>query len=490
MSRTLLAGALLLAVGACAPAARAPLPAGGAVVADGTPPAEYPTAAPAVGEAQSLTLPRAVERQLPNGLRVLYVQRPQLPIVQALLVTGGGTTNDPAAIPGLASFTAELLDEGAGGRDALALADAVEQLGASLGTGADWEGGQVSLQVLRPRLPEALRLMADVAFRPDFPEAEIRRIRDERLTNLARARDLPGAIAANAFSTLVFGADHPYGRSSSTESLRRIDRAALVDFHRRHYTPVGATLVLVGDVDESVHAMVEQAFGPWTGAAESAVVAPAPPAPAATRIFLVDKPGAVQSEVRIGHPGAARGTDDFYALQVLNVILGGSFTSRLNQNLRETHGYSYGAGSAFGLRRGVGPFVAQAAVVATRTDSSLVQFFHELNRIRDQAVPADELERAKGFITLGLPRSFETNAQIAGRLADLVTHDLPLDYYDSYVQRINAVTAADLQRVARQYLQPDRSVVVVVGDRETVEEGIRGLGLAPVELRPLEEFVR
>lgn len=486
MNRRLLAFASLAALAACAPAP--PAPAAGPAAARPGP--EYPTTAPEVGPAPALRLPTPTRRTLANGMTVLYVPMKELPLVQATLVTRGGISDDPAALPGLASFTAEMLDEGAGGRSALELADAFEQLGASLSTSAGWDAAQIGMGVLRSRFADALPLLADVAMRPDFPEHEVRRIRDERLTELARARDEARIIASNAFASLVYGADHPYGRATTSEATRRIDRAALAEFHRRYYRPGNTTLILVGDVDDSLHPVVERAFGAWSAGAAAAPVAPRPPQLGSTRIYLIDKPGAPQSEIRIGHPAVARDNPDFYALQVLNTILGGAFTSRLNQNLRETHGYTYGAGSSFAARRGEGPFLASSAVVTQKTDSALIEFFRELNRIRDEAVPADELERAKRYIALGLPQGFETTGQVAGRLAELVVYDLPLDYYDSYVQRILAVTAADVQRVARQYVRPDRATVVVVGDRQAIEPGLRALPLGPVELRAVDEFVR
>lgn len=475
-----------LGLGACAPAP-APLPQPAPAPA---PAAAFPTTPPALGPAPSLTLPAPVRRTLPNGLEVLYIRHGSVPMVQATLVTRGGITDDPARLPGLASFTAEMLDEGAGGRGALELAGELELLGANLSTGAGWDGAQINLGVLRSRLPEALRIMADVAFRPDFPEAEVRRIRDERLTELTRGRDEARVIAANAFSSVLYGSEHPYGRLTTTEGVRRIDRRTLVDFHRGHYRPTGATLLLVGDVDDSLHPIVEQAFGGWTGQAPAARTLAQAALPGETRIYLIDRPGAAQSEIRIGHPGVARDNPDFFPLQVLNTLLGGSFTSRLMQNLRETHAYTYGAGSSFAMRRGAGPFMATSAVVTAKTDSAVIEFFREINRIRDESVPADELERAKQYIALGLPQSFETSAQVASRMAELRLYGLPMDYYNGYVQQVMAVTPADVQRVANQYLQPGRAHVVVVGDRSTIEEGLRALGMGQVEIRNVDEFVR
>lgn len=485
MNRSPLLLLLLIFAGACAPAVPVAIPPAGAGSAEA-----YPTTPPQPGPAPVFSMETPVERTLSNGLRVIYVPRHQLPLIDAVLVTRGGVMDDPAQQTGLASFTAAMLDEGADGLSALELAEAVEQLGATLRTGAGWDAAQVSLRVLREELPRALELMADVTFRPDFPEAEIERLRDERLTALARARDDAAVIAGNAFSELVFGPEHPYGRLTTQESIRRIDRAALRQFHSRFYRPADAALVLVGDIGPEDHALIEEIFGAWENAPVPAAVIPAVAELPATQIVLLDKPGAPQSEIRIGHPGVARDNPDFYALQVLNTLLGGSFTSRLNQNLRETHGYTYGASSGFGMRLGRGPFIAAAAVVTEKTDSAVIEFFRELNRIREEPIPQDELERTKQYVALRLPQQLETTGQIAGRVAELATYDLPLDYYDSYVQRIMAVTAADVERVAREYLHPARAVVVIVGDRQTVEPGLRALaGIGPVDIREVEEFV-
>ena len=453
--------------------------------------AAFPTTPPVPGPAPSLTLPAPERRTLPNGLEVVYVRHGALPVVHATLVVPAGSAADPAGAPGLAVFTAGMLDEGAGGRSALDLAGELELLGAALSTGAGVDAAQLDLHVLSDRLPAALALLADIAARPDFPEAEVQRVREERLTELARARDEPRIIAGNAFSALVYGDAHPYGRLPAVESTRRMDRAALDGFHRRHYRPAGSTLILVGDVDpEALHPVVERAFGGWSGTTAPPPALPGAPAPERTTLYLVDKPGAAQSEIRIGHVGVPRSHPDYFPLVVLNTVLGGSFTSRLNTNLREVHGYAYGAGSSFSFRRGAGPFTASSAVFTAKTDSAVIEFFRELRRIREEAVPADELERAKRYVALGLPRRFETTADVAAQVAELEVHGLSLDLYNDYVARVLAVTPADVRRVAGEYLRPDRAVVVVVGDLQQIEPRLRLLDLGPVELRESTEFVK
>jgi predicted Zn-dependent peptidase len=453
----------------------------------------FPTTPPRPQGEPRIDLPEPVRMELPNGLKVMYVRQAELPVVSAVLVTrGAGSADEPAELPGLASFTANMLDEGAAGMDALQLADALDLLGASLSTGSGTDAAQTSLYVLRQNFPRALQLMADVVIRPDFPEREVSRLRDERLTALARARDEATTIANNAFASLVYGGQHPYGRFPVAESTQGLDRARVQAFHASRFGPRNSTLILVGDVDPAqMQPLIAQAFGGWTSQSPMQLGEP-PVAPTIGRtiVYLIDKPGAAQSEIRIGHPGVARSNPDYYALLVMNTMLGGTFTSRLNTNLRETHGWSYGARSTYSMLRGAGPFTAAAGVQTNATDSALVEFFREINRIRTEPVGADELQKIKNFVALRLPDQLETTQDVAGQLATLETYGLNSSFYDDYVQRIMAVSAEDLRRVANTYVRPENSVVVIVGDRSVVEAGIRAANIGPVEIREVTEFVR
>ncbi len=452
--------------------------------------ADFPTTPPVPGPVPSLEIPLPAERTLPNGLKVLYIPHGTLPVVHATLVTRGGIADDPADLAGLAAFTAEMLDEGAAGMSSLELASALELLGANLSTNANVDAATINLHVLRENFPEALRLMADVAVRPDFPAAEIDRLKEEQLTALSRARDEARIVARRAFSSLVYGPDHPYGSLPTIATTEALNRETLETFHSRYYRPGSSTLILVGDVSaETLDAVVREAFGEWSGEAVPPAAVPPTPQVGSTTLYLIDKPGAAQSEIVIGHPGVGRDSPDYYALQVLNTILGGSFTSRLNSNLREEHGYSYGAGSSFSMQRGAGAFTASSAVFTAKTDSSVIEFFNELEEIRETRVSEAELERAKNYVALGFPRRFETTRGVAGQFSELAVYDLPLDLYNSYVEQIQAVTAADVQRVAQEYVRPEQAVVVVVGDLAQIEAGLRALDIAPIEIRPIEEFV-
>ena len=475
MNRVLLLAAALLLLAAL-PAALA------AQAVDRTKP-------PALGRAAALRVPPVQTVTLPNGLQLAVVEMHKVPVVDVTLLLDAGAVADPADLPGLATFTANMIDEGAGRRSALEIAEEADFLGARFFTGASYDGATVSLHVPKRQLGPALDLMADVVLRPAFADSEITRQRDLRRTQILQQRDQPVAIAGLAFPAIVMGVQHPYGRplNGTEASTALLNRDQVNQFYQTHYRPGSAKLLVVGDITlAEAQQLLSARFAAWErGATPPAAPAATVTAPAARTFYLVDKPGAAQSVIRIGNVGVPRSTDDFFPLQVMNTILGGSFTSRLNQNLRETHGYTYGASSLFAMRRMAGPFQAGSSVQSAKTDSSLIEFLRELRRIRDEAVPQAELDKAKAYIALGLPGEFETTAGSAGQFRALLDFGLPLDYYNSYVARINAVTAADVQRVARQYLDLDHFAIVVVGDRSQIEAGIRALNEGPISIRDL-----
>ena len=443
---------------------------------------------PEAGPPPELSLPPIERRTLPNGLTLLIVEHHELPVADFILIVGSGGEANQSGKAGLATLTASMLDEGAGTRDALAIADQEAFLGIRLSTSSGWDASTVALHTPIAQLDSALALFADVALRPTFPRQELERLRKERLTQLIQQRDQPRAVASLAHAAILYGRSHPYGNPllGTERSTRAITHADIRQFYEQHYRPNNATLIVVGDVTpDDIERRARAHFGGW---APRPVPPPAfgtPPEVPATTIYLIDKPGAPQSSIRIGTIGVPRSTEDYFAILVMNTILGGSFTSRLNQNLRETHGYAYGAGSGFAMRRAAGPFVASAEVTGTKTDSSLVEFMKELRAIRD-TVPAGELAKAKRYLQLQLPLDFETTGDIAGQLVPIALYGLPLDYYDSYVQQIEQVSQADVQRVARRYIEPGRMAVVVVGDRRSIEASLRALDVGTVSIRNLE----
>ncbi|HYE57933.1 MAG TPA: pitrilysin family protein [Rhodothermales bacterium] len=438
------------------------------------------------------TMPPMQRFTLSNGLPVMLVEKHGVPIVQVNLVVKAGSVNDPAGKVGLAAVAADMMDEGAGNRTALELADAVEFLGVQLSTGAGLHSTEVALHTPVAKLEPALDLMADVALRPTFPQEELERLRARRLTALAQRRDQPRSIASVLFDRTLFGPQHPYGRGSSDPAgIRGLTRDDLAGFHQTYIRPANAAFIVVGDVTPAqVQPLLEARFGRvWAAGSNPVPARVAAAAQVARRtIYLVDKPGAAQSVIRIGRIGAARSTPDYYALQVLNTILGGSFTSRLNQNLRETHGYAYGAGSSFGFRPVAGPFVATSDVQTDVTAPALTEFFNELRGIRNP-IPAEELDKARSFVALSFPEPFGSVRGTAAMLAELFLNDLPDDTFNHFTERILAVTAADVQRVARQYVDPDKVAVIVVGDRSKVEAGIRALNLGTIQTLTIDDVL-
>ncbi len=446
---------------------------------------------PAPGPPPQLDVPDVQKRTLSNGLAVWLVESHEVPIVQVNVVVRAGAGDDPAGQFGTASLTAAMLDEGAGTRSALEIADAVEFLGASLTTTSTFDSSAVRLNLPVDRLGEALPLLADVTLRPTFPAMELERLRQERLTALLQARDDPASIAQMAFARLVFGATHRYGTGAvGTEvTLKAFSTSDLAAFHASYYQPANSVLVVVGDFKpDAVMPELEKHFGAWKAGGAPARRTPVTAAPQLDRgqIYIVDKSEAEQSQIRIGWVGVPRSTPEYFPLLVLNTILGGSFTSRLNQNLREEHGYAYGASSGFDMRLSAGPFVAAAGVQTDKTAESVREFFNELTGIV-QPIPEQEIAKAKNYITLGFPAEFESSADLSRRLEELIVYQLPDGYFERYIPNVQAVTAEAIGKVAKTYIQPSRFAVVVVGDRKTIEPGIRALNLGPVRVMSVDE---
>ena len=446
---------------------------------------------PQLGPAPALQLPQIQKRQLANGLPVWLVELHEVPVAQVNLVVFAGSANEPGKKYGAASLTAAMLEQGAGSRSALEVADAIDYLGADLSSSSGFDSSAVRLHVPVARLAEALPIMADVALRPTFPKDELERQRQQRLTSLLQGRDDPSTIASVTFARVLYGPEHRYGVPTfgTAETIKAFTVDDLKSFYAAIYRPDNAALLVVGDVTaDKALPLLESNFGAWKppAGAKPAQTLPQADEPAARQIYLVEKPGAPQSQIRIGWIGVPRATPDYFPIQVMNTILGGSFSSRLNMNLREQHGYTYGASSGFDMRASAGPFTASAGVQTDKTSESLTEFFNELNGIL-KPVPAEELSRAKNYIALRYPGGFETTGDISRRLEDALVYHLPDDYFSSYVQKIQAVTAADVQRIAQKYIAPGRFAVVVVGDEKTIEPRIQSLNLGPIKKLTIDD---
>jgi len=445
------------------------------------------TRPPVLGPPPKVSLPPIVTRELSNGLKLMIVEHHELPIADFILLVGSGGTADPAGKMGVANLTAAMLREGTTTRQSLEIADQMAFLGVRLNSGSNWESSTLSLHTPTAQLDSALALFADIALRPSFPANEFDRIKQTRLTELLQIKDQGPAIANIAYPAIVYGSSHPYGARllGTEETVKGLTVADLQSYYGANFRPNNSTLIVVGDVTPAqIEQKVNQFFGSWQRGNVTPVTYSDPPKAGPTTIYLIDKPGAAQSSFRIATVGVPRSTRDYFALTVMNTILGGSFTSRLNNNLRETKGYTYGARSQFDMRRSAGPFIASAEIVAAKTDSALIEFMKELNAIR-QSVPADELSKAKRYLQLALPADFETTQQIAGALVPVAMYGLPLDYYNNYVQNIEAITSADVERVARQYVNPGSLAVVIVGDRKSIEPTLKAINIGPISIRDI-----
>src|SRR5438477_12187077 len=445
------------------------------------------TKPPELGPPPRVSLPPIVTRQLANGLKLMIVEQHELPLADFVLLVGSGGTADPGGKTGAANLTAQMLREGTTTRKSLDIADQTSFLGISLFPQASWESVTLSLHTPTAQLDSALALFADLALHPSFPANEFERIRKNRLTELLQLRDQGPAIANLAFPAIIYGKAHPYGAPliGTEASVTGLTTADLQAYYQANFKPNNATLIVVGDVNPAqIEQRINSLFESWQRGDVLQLTYSEPPKSSTTTIYLIDKPGVAQSSFRIGAVSVPRSTKDYFALTVMNTILGGSFSSRLNQNLREARGFTYGAGSRFDMRRAAGPFTATAEIVSAKSDSALLQFMKELNNIR-QTVPVEELSRAKRYLQLQLPGNFETTQQIAAALVPVALYGLPLDYYNNYVQSVEAVTQTDVSRVAQQYINPSSLAIVIVGDRKTIEQGLKSTNIGPISVRDL-----
>jgi zinc protease len=441
---------------------------------------------PEGGPEPSWSPPTIQEGELANGLKVLVVENHKLPLVQANLVVRSGFSADPQGLPGVASLAAELLDEGTTSRNALELDDEGKRLGAQLGTGSGFDGSQVNLNVLKSNLDGGLALLADVALNPSFPAEELERQRRIYMGRIAQEAKQPQTAAIKMFQQVLYGEGHPYAQpftgTGTPESIKQIARRDLVSFYQANYKPNNSALVFTGDItlDEAMR-QAEEHFGDWERGEVAMAEVPEPEPITSTQVYIVDKPGAQQSVIMVGNLGLRRSAEDYDAFQIMNNAFGGKFSSRVNLNLREDKGYSYGARSVFLGTRGVGPFVVLAPVQTQSTKESLVEI---LNEYRDvvgaRPITEQEVMEAKGNMIKGMPRQFQTVGGVAGQVGDIFEYELPLDEWSASLERLAAITPEQATKAARDHLDADAVVIVIVGDKEVIEPGIKELNLGEV----------
>jgi zinc protease len=456
---------------------------------------------PTPGVPRPYDFPAIARAQLDNGLTVLVADLPGRPLTSASIVLPTGAVDEPADQGGAAVLAARALTEGTERYDAVGLIEASERLGASLHADAGWDATSISIEVPTTRLRPALELLAEVLLRPTFPPDEVERLRDERLNDLLQAQADPRRRADEAFINTIYAGESPYHRPSGgmKETVERLDAGIVRQVYGTSVDPSRATLVVGGDLGgQDVFAMARDLLGAWAGPGSAGDGGRIIDAPAATdrRIRVVHRPGAVQTEIRIGHRGLPRLIPDFHAVSVMSAILGGLFNSRLNMQLREAKGYTYGASAGFDMRRGAGPFSARAAVNTEVTVPALLDTLAELERMRDAPVEASELAAARDFLVGVFPLRFETPGAVVGALAGLSIHGLPVDELIGYRGRIEAVDIDAVAAAAREHLQVDRAAIVLVGDADAFGAALEAAGLGkvvierddgPVALGPIPE---
>lgn len=436
-------------------------------------------ALPKPGPQPKFSLPPIEKTKLDNGLEVWMVEQKELPIVSMNLVLKTGSSNEPDNRTGVAGMTSQLLDDGTKTRSAADIANQLQAIGANLNANSGWDSTNVTLQTLTRNLDQALDIYADIVLNPAFPAKELESLRARSLIGLRQQRSNPNAISNNVYNKVLYG-DHPYGRDNTEATIRAITRDDVQNYYDATFRPNNGVLIVVGDFDKAaLKARIARAFGDWKPGDVSARALPAAKPLEKARIFIVDRPGSAQSVVSIGQIGVDRSNPDFYALNVMNRILGGAFTSRVNMNLREDKGYTYGARTNWSFRRGAGPFSAGGDIQTAYTKEAVVEFIRELNDIRGgRPVTEKELEYNKQSLIRQYPAGFETVGAISNNLANLVTYGLPDSYFNDFISKVSAVTLNDVNRVARQYLDPEKMAIVIVGDRKVIEPGLKELGYA------------
>ncbi len=447
--------------------------------------------APPAGPPSALHLPAPQVFKLANGLTVMLVERHNLPVLAASVYVLAGGEKNPAQYPGLAGFTADMLDEGTARRGTLQIANDADQIGASLSTTSNFDLGSADLRTLSKNADAGFDLLSDVALHPAFDAKELERVRKQRLTSLLQQQDSPNTLAAKTMVRVIYGDKHPYGYLAlGTEaSLKGMSRDAIAQFWSAHYHPANAALVVAGDISPAqLRALAEKYFGAWKGEATSAEL-PAVSMAASRRIVIVDKPGAPQTQVRVAELGVPRSTPDFPQIQVMNTLLGGLFSSRINLNLREARAYTYGAFSSFQMNRSAGPFFAGGGIRSDATAPAVKEIFNEFDKMRNTPLSPEELKMTKDFIVHSLPGDFETTGRTVGRMSEIFVYGLPADYYATLPQRIETVTAQDVQSAAQKYVKPESMAVIAVGDRAKIEPELQKLNLGPIEIRDTEANV-
>ena len=440
---------------------------------------------PRPGSVRSFDFPDVTSSSLPNGLELKIAQMTRVPLVTVSLVMDAGEGLLPDGQAGLAVLSGEGLDGGSERLKGLELAEALEGIGSGLSVGTGWDATTVSLTCLADRMEEAVALMAEALLTPAFPPDEIERLRSQRLAVIRQRQMDPGSLADDAAIHTFYDDSSPYHRplAGTQASVEGLGPDQVSSFASEHYRPGGTGMVVVGDVEISeVEALALAQFGGWEGRSGHPESMDAKPRFQERRIVVVDRPGSVQSEIRIGQVGVSRSTPHFFPLKIFNTILGGAFTSRLMLNLREEQGFTYGVRSRMAFRRGPGPFGIAMAVANEVTAPAIHEAIGELETLLQEGPTEEEVERARDYIAGIFPLQLETTGQVASRIGQLKVHDLPDDFFDGYRDRIREVSVESAIEAGRATIRPEELVVVVAGDAESITDSLDDLGFGPVEV--------
>lgn len=446
---------------------------------------------PALGPDPTFAFPRAVRHTLPNGLHVRTVEHSSVPIVSIVLQLEGGVLADPSGREGLASMTADMVDEGVGTLSTIDLSDALARIGADYGQDVGPDATRFSLTALARFAERGAELLAGMLIRPSLRQVDFDRVRQLRLDRLRQMKDSPSAVADRAFLRLLYG-DHPYGHLpiGTASALTAMTRDDVATFHATTYHPSRATLIAVGPLaHDALLRVAADAFSEWgAGPAAPSTRSGVTHAPGSCRLAVIPRDGAAQSELRIGHLSAARDTPDYPALQVMNAIVGGQFVSRLNLKLREEKGYTYGARTSFDWRRGPSPFLLETSVHTAATADAITDSLAAFGEISGARPPTEEeLTLAKASLTRGYPRNFETAQQVARGVAQLVLYDLPDSYFEHFIPSVHAVGPDDVVSAAARHVDPAKAVTLIVGDYRGIEASLQSLNLGEPQLLPDDE---
>ena len=440
---------------------------------------------PKPGPVRSYRFPQFTDEKLASGIRLVTAPVEKLPVVTVLVVVDAGSANDPPGKEGVAALTAATLLEGTSQLSGSELAETFERLGTSVDSGADWDSAFAKITMLSERLDDAVSLLGQVLSEPSFPDREVERLKAERLAEILQLETEPRGLADEKFSEFLYAAESRYSKpdEGSGESVSALSRADVEQFYRARYRTESTTVIIAGDVSlENVRALVEKAFSGWVSGATLDQQLTATARTSLKSVHIIDKQNAPQSELRVGHVGLPRKNPDFFPTLVMNAVLGGLFGSRINLNLREARGYTYGASSYYDWRRGPGPFVVSTAVQSEVTAPALREIFLELERMRRDLISEDELSLARDYLDGVFPIRYETTAAIASALASLVIYGLPADYYDTYRNRVRSVSVEDVLQAARAHLHPSELQTVVVGDAKVIRDSLAKLQIGDVKV--------